>query len=87
MGARNACSFLWRILRSTLKPHVRSVPVAYLSVFNGMAISASHPLAVTAALTSQSPSQFGLNALMLPRCKPLPAPGLVVPLVWPSLAT
>lgn len=52
-----------------------------------MAISASHPRSVTCARTVQSPSQFGLNALMPPRCVPAAPPPKVRPADWPSRAT
>ena len=52
-----------------------------------MASSASHPRSVTCARTVQSPSQFGLNALMAPRCVPAAPPPNATPPDWPSRAT
>ena len=75
------------MFRFTLKPQVRFSPVGYLNVLNGIASSVSHPRSVMALLTCQSPSQFGLNALIAPRWV-LPALAnekfCVDPPVWPS---
>ncbi len=69
IGAQNTCSFLRRMFRMKLMPHVCSAPSAKRSVASGMAISAVQPSSVIRAATSQIPSQF---LLMLELTSPSP---------------
>src|SRR6184192_3506252 len=86
MKDQNASSFLRRIERTRLSPHVCRSPAPWRNVVNGMRNSAYHPPESTDVATVQVPSQLRLN----PPSDPAIArgwPGSWMPPPSPSLTT
>src|SRR3989441_9676184 len=84
MKDQNDSSFLRRIERTRLSPHVCTSPDPYRNVVNGMRNSAYQPAESTDVATVHVPSQLRLNPPRAPdtarvwpaNCSPPPSPSL-----------